>query len=94
MTYKCDSHYIHWSGNLTRRCRADKSWSGVSPVCKGKHSDSDFPCVLRPYLLIHPKQIYNKSLDRKSTERLGHISILGQVTTNRRCELVLLSENA
>ncbi|CAD5125275.1 DgyrCDS13521 [Dimorphilus gyrociliatus] len=33
-TYSCNFGYILKSGDLTRKCQGDKSWSGASPVCE------------------------------------------------------------
>ena len=37
--YSCHSHYVMVSGNSTRECLANGTWSGQAPVCKSKHYD-------------------------------------------------------
>jgi hypothetical protein len=34
--YKCIDGYI-LEGEASRTCKADRSWSGIQPVCRGKH---------------------------------------------------------
>ena len=36
VTYTCQVGYSHSAGDLTRRCNADGSLTGTTPVCTGK----------------------------------------------------------
>ena len=34
--YKCRDGY-NLEGEASRTCKADRTWSGIQPVCRGKH---------------------------------------------------------
>ena len=36
VTYTCNPGYTHVSGDLTRNCQPDGTWSGIPPVCQGR----------------------------------------------------------
>ncbi len=36
LSYTCQTGYEHTSGNLSRTCQSDGSWTGSTPVCQGR----------------------------------------------------------
>ena len=55
-TYMCDDGYV-LTGNSTRTCQADGTWSGDSPTC----GESEwYISMSRCYLYIHYMYLYTR----------------------------------